>query len=74
MRSMLSCRLQVCICFIAVCSSINGNGASGWAMAGCACGTACLLHRCFLTGNKVGKVSLMSSVTSGSTSGIAGVG
>ncbi len=43
-------------------------------MAGCACGNACLLHTCFLTGNKVGNVSLLSSSTSGSTSGIAGVG
>ncbi len=54
-RSMLSCRFRVCVCFIAVWSSMNGNGASGWTMSGCACRTACLLHNHFFIGTRLVK-------------------
>ncbi len=43
-------------------------------MSSCAGGTGCLFLNRLLTGNKVGNVSLISCKTSGSSSGMVGVG
>ncbi len=71
-RSTLSCRLCICICFNAVSSSLYGSGALGWMVGNGAAGTACRLQ--CLRGNKVGRVSFMSLTILSSISAIWGVG
>ncbi len=71
-RSMLSCRLWVCICFKAVSSSLYGKGAFGSAIGNCATGLAYRLQS--HTGDKVGSVSFMPLTTFSSISATGGAG